>query len=73
MPVSRRRRLHKTEGQLADGHLKVHATTATRESLREYACALEKVYRVVDQDGAEEAFGFAQDMLQGFFYVLLGV
>jgi hypothetical protein len=28
---------------------------------------------VIDQDRAEEAFGFAQDVLQGFFHVLLGV
>jgi hypothetical protein len=28
---------------------------------------------VVDQDGAEDAFGFAQDVLQGFFHVLLGI
>jgi hypothetical protein len=28
---------------------------------------------MVDQDGAEEAFGFAQDVLQRFFDVLLGV
>jgi hypothetical protein len=28
---------------------------------------------MVDQDGAEEAFSFAQDMLQRFFHVLLGV
>ena len=35
-------------------------------------CVRESLRRV-NQDGAEEAFGFAQDMLQGFFYVLLGV
>ena len=34
---------------------------------------LQEVYRVIDQDRAEEAFGFAQDVLQGFFHVLLGV
>jgi hypothetical protein len=28
---------------------------------------------VVDQDGAEEALGFAQDVLQGFFDVLFGI
>jgi hypothetical protein len=28
---------------------------------------------MVDQDGAQEAFGFAQDVLQGFFHVLLGI
>jgi hypothetical protein len=34
---------------------------------------LQEVYGVIDQDRAEEAFGFAQDVLQGFFHVLLGV
>jgi hypothetical protein len=34
---------------------------------------LQEVCGVVDQDGAEDAFGFAQDVLQGFFHVLFGV
>src|SRR5258707_5909524 len=35
--------------------------------------SLQEVYGVVDQDRAEDAFGFAQDVLQGFFHVLLGI
>jgi hypothetical protein len=34
---------------------------------------LQEVCGVVDQDRAEDAFGFAQDVLQGFFHVLLGI
>ena len=34
---------------------------------------LQDVDRVVDEDGAQLALGFAEDTLQGFFDVLLGV
>jgi hypothetical protein len=54
------------------GHLKV-AATAAGEIVGAFALGLEEIYRMVDQDGAEDAFGFAQDVLQGLFHMLFGI